>query len=441
MDITVLEGRIDQNPASPLFARVADLYLAQGRIKDARALLEAGMNHHPSYITASIIYAKCLIAEKQFDDAKDLLTHLLLHTRDYPGIHALLDVCIHRPQQEDLQPPVESAPNDGRTSGGLAFPAAQLLSGTEVIQSPEDRGHIDEVIPPEPAQSVLLPEATPSQPGTIPDGTPKIESHVGIEHPELTGGDTRSVAETAMEAPQSPVAGIEQNPVETAAVPEIAASEPVEPLREEDSSGPVLAAVPKFSGGTSPMKISPPVQRMFEYSEAPLATPLDSPVEEVIPPAEPPAQPDASLDAFGEPFSSLTSEELFGAGGTAAVPAAAETKTDSAAPPVTADDDPFGLREVESSGEKKPEIALPADVVQPPPPVQNHEPSVSAVQSPNGRIISKTLAEIYTAQGVYEEAILTYTLLKQQRPQQSAEWDARIRELENRLRAREQEEP
>jgi tetratricopeptide (TPR) repeat protein len=47
-----------------------------------------------------------------------------------------------------------------------------------------------------------------------------------------------------------------------------------------------------------------------------------------------------------------------------------------------------------------------------------------------GRIVSKTLAEIYVTQGAFGEAILTYRLLKRTRPELVAQIDQRIVELE-----------
>jgi hypothetical protein len=47
-----------------------------------------------------------------------------------------------------------------------------------------------------------------------------------------------------------------------------------------------------------------------------------------------------------------------------------------------------------------------------------------------GRIVSKTLAEIYVAQGAFGEAILTYRLLKRTRPELVPQIDRRIIELE-----------
>jgi tetratricopeptide (TPR) repeat protein len=49
------------------------------------------------------------------------------------------------------------------------------------------------------------------------------------------------------------------------------------------------------------------------------------------------------------------------------------------------------------------------------------------------RIVSKTLAEIYAMQGAFGEAIRTYQLLIHQRPELSAEFNQRIREIEAKL--------
>ncbi len=50
--------------------------------------------------------------------------------------------------------------------------------------------------------------------------------------------------------------------------------------------------------------------------------------------------------------------------------------------------------------------------------------------SDRGRIVSKTLAEIYATQRAYGEAIITYLLLKRQKPEHAAEFNARIQELD-----------
>jgi tetratricopeptide (TPR) repeat protein len=85
----------------------------------------------------------------------------------------------------------------------------------------------------------------------------------------------------------------------------------------------------------------------------------------------------------------------------------------------------------------------PAATEPPPAPVQVHvmtRPKPARTHSSgrieDGRIVSKTLAEIYAMQGEYGEAIITYTMLKHHRPQMAAECDLRISELEQALQAK-----
>lgn len=58
----------------------------------------------------------------------------------------------------------------------------------------------------------------------------------------------------------------------------------------------------------------------------------------------------------------------------------------------------------------------------------------------DGRIVSRTLAEIYVQQGAYREALITYQLLKRQKPHLTAECDKRIAEIETMVQAKSGEE-
>jgi tetratricopeptide (TPR) repeat protein len=76
---------------------------------------------------------------------------------------------------------------------------------------------------------------------------------------------------------------------------------------------------------------------------------------------------------------------------------------------------------------------VPEPQPEPAPPVRRPAP---ARRIEDGRIVSKTLAEIYAMQGEYGEAIITYTMLKQHRPEMTPECDLRIGELESALQAK-----
>ena len=86
-----------------------------------------------------------------------------------------------------------------------------------------------------------------------------------------------------------------------------------------------------------------------------------------------------------------------------------------------------GPTDTEETLPQEAQTADESDIVEQP--VQMEEPtSVHLIDG--GRIVSKTLAEIFASQGEYAEAITTYTLLKQIRPSLTEQIDARIAVLE-----------
>ena len=151
-----------------------------------------------------------------------------------------------------------------------------------------------------------------------------------------------------------------------------------------------------------------------DHGEAPLASPDEAAGDIVIPPIaieelapSPPAE-----EAQAEGPSAEVHPAIAGSPSTEEPqlqePAAEERAEAPVEPPVE-------TRSVPPAAETAFEVA-------PPPSVDDE-----------GRIVSKTLAEIYASQGAYAEAILTYQLLKNLRPAQSAEYDRRIKELEPKL--------
>ncbi len=69
-------------------------------------------------------------------------------------------------------------------------------------------------------------------------------------------------------------------------------------------------------------------------------------------------------------------------------------------------------------------------------PVPTPQPtSIKPQQQPkqDGEIVSQTLAEIYVQQGLIDEAIKSYEQLKTRKPEQTAEFDKRIKELQKKL--------
>ncbi len=76
-DIDFLSQRLSDNPQSPLFARLADLYLTQNQSAEALKLCEAGVQTYPSYATGYVILGKCYSALNENSKARLAFTQAL----------------------------------------------------------------------------------------------------------------------------------------------------------------------------------------------------------------------------------------------------------------------------------------------------------------------------------------------------------------------------
>jgi len=86
-DIKFLEGKLEKNPESILFARLADAYLQADRIEDAIELCENGIKKHPFYVTGHYVLAKIYLKKKLFDQAEKELKRVLLFDPKFIAAH------------------------------------------------------------------------------------------------------------------------------------------------------------------------------------------------------------------------------------------------------------------------------------------------------------------------------------------------------------------
>lgn len=68
-NIEFFKLRLQSQPDSLLFARLADYLRQNGEIDKAIEVCESGLKIHPYYVTAHFILAKCLLDKKQYDQA------------------------------------------------------------------------------------------------------------------------------------------------------------------------------------------------------------------------------------------------------------------------------------------------------------------------------------------------------------------------------------
>jgi predicted Zn-dependent protease len=65
-----LRRRIDKDPASILFAQLAEELRRAGRCQEAVDICRAGLSHHPTYVSARVTLGRSLLDLDQLDDAE-----------------------------------------------------------------------------------------------------------------------------------------------------------------------------------------------------------------------------------------------------------------------------------------------------------------------------------------------------------------------------------
>lgn len=76
-DIDFLSQRLSDNPQSPLFARLADLYLSKNQSSEALKLCESGVQAYSSYATGYVVLGKCYRSLSENSKAKLAFTQAL----------------------------------------------------------------------------------------------------------------------------------------------------------------------------------------------------------------------------------------------------------------------------------------------------------------------------------------------------------------------------
>ncbi len=76
-DIDFLYQRLSDNPQSPLFARLADLYLSKNQSSEALKLCETGVQAYSSYAAGYVVLGKCYLALNNNSKAKLAFTQAM----------------------------------------------------------------------------------------------------------------------------------------------------------------------------------------------------------------------------------------------------------------------------------------------------------------------------------------------------------------------------
>jgi tetratricopeptide (TPR) repeat protein len=140
LDIEHLSARLNENPDSPLFARLAEMYLTRRRVGDALALCEKGVMVHPTYAGGQIVLGKCYWELGRVNKARSAF-HRALDLAPYNTVVQHLLVTLPDAEEGDAE--------EERETGETADPVA-----AETIRADERMPDTAEQVP-EPPKTIV----------------------------------------------------------------------------------------------------------------------------------------------------------------------------------------------------------------------------------------------------------------------------------------------
>jgi tetratricopeptide (TPR) repeat protein len=409
--LAALEGRLAAQPSSPLFARVASIYLEQGRVEEALRLCDDGLARYPYYTTAHLVRGRILQRLDRLVEARAEFETVQRALPTNPLVAQLVSN-LPLPETEATLPP-----------GPVVAPPFEQ-------PSPLVEEELSAIAQEESRAEVIVPEE-PSEFGGI--GAPFVAE-------ESTPSGEAETAQPIAEEPSSPTTGFgeEAEPsIQEERISTYDETDPFAALRPEggEASGKFeTPAAVEQAPADQPSKVTP------DYFEA--FSQLQQAAQEV--PAEtPPAEEDATTE---NPF------EAFSGGGeelpTPSMPTAEESYDEFAA---RIRMELFGTENTMTLEEY---LARPSDDPTPTTPSNHIEELAEKLKTPTKitpvinfseketkkaseaetdagtGFVTPTLAEIYAKQGWYDDAIKAYRTLAINKPSEKEKYEKRIAELE-----------
>ena len=199
-DIDFLSQKLSDNPHSPLFARLADLYLSKDQSAEALKLCEAGVQTYSSYATGYVVLGRCYLAMNENSKARLAFSqalHLapfnqfarkLLDETPLTAEEPLLTTDVESPgappaeveQQPSLESPVAEVPVQEEP-----LPAQSLEELPEVaenlsaVSAPEEAA--GETVQQQEANIAEVPPAESAQPANVDEYIQQHSGNVGSE--------------------------------------------------------------------------------------------------------------------------------------------------------------------------------------------------------------------------------------------------------------------
>ncbi len=393
--ITALEKRVGPAGTSPLFARLASIYLDAGRANDALRLCDKGIAQHPFYTTGHLVKGKALLALQMRAEARREFEFVLDMLPGNEWVRKLLE-SIPSPPEESLvaEAPVKEAPTpEPHPEPVIARPAPKKPETTDPF------GGI----------MGFTPSATPEaqEEEAPPPAPPEPQVFQGFGVPAETTDDPFGL--TGFTAPDAPPAEAPAAP-EMTPEPELGAAP--EPETTTASGFDLPAAETPVFGGIPTPEPPPAVEEPPQVESMEGAELFMGPGEGTT--AAPTGE--GTFEQFAERMrlqldgeNTMSFEEYFGG-----------TAEPSAAPPAV-----NSIEEIAEKLQTAKKITPVINLAE-----KSAAPASEQDTAASMGFVTPTLAEIYAKQGWYDDAIKAYRTLAVNKPAERERFEKRIAELE-----------
>ncbi len=430
-DIEFLAQKMAENPRSPLFARLADLYLNKEQSAEAMNLLEEGIRNFPNYYAGHMVLGKAHLSFKEYSKASEALKKAKELSPFNLTIAKLLESIPKKPDEsirttdetyfapaQNMEESAEAVSETVTEEPEVSFEpepaefAEPELSQPEVFEIAETPIE-QETFTPEPlveTEEPSVPLSAEEDVYSLPvqsDGFPTFDEYLAenqkrieTDHPIRLDNYLNNTIGESFSEPSTSLSGPAPDDyfshlVEDAALP---ADDPVIPdVTQEPEAEPEKPLPPKK-------------KNIFELAEE--SESEDTPVGENLPQFD---EPSAEEPAAELPVSPELPEEPM--------------EFNNVDEP--AEESPAETTDLDSLTEKlqRAEKIVPEENYKSPSPVKDEGQEEPAYETD---AVSPTLAEIYASQGEYRAAIQAYEILMFSQPEKGADYQKRIRELQQK---------
>ena len=180
-EIEKLEKRWAENPKGRNFAPLADAYRKAGELDRALELCKAGLDLHPDYVSAHIVYARCLIDQKNDAGASEVFRKVLaLDPENVLALKILAEIAERGGRFDEavewLSRLLNADPMNGDAAEALARAKAKAAQSAAKTVTPAPA-----VTAPGPVVR-LVPEAVSTSPPPPPPPPPLAQPSLVVEH-------------------------------------------------------------------------------------------------------------------------------------------------------------------------------------------------------------------------------------------------------------------